>query len=301
MFWGRGTEAGVADVSPDIICAFSYSPPDAFPLFPRLEEVTWRIPAPDAFSFLRVISGPSLTTLDLSVPKIDKDVRNDPDNTNTDSHTTTQRRAEVLALIAQLGAMCPRMKSFQWADLWHALADIALEHAMHLRTLRKFNTHLPIVASNTLGPAPRQENDVFPGLQGLCLKARSYGYAEITSFLDSLPGRVRASTFEAHTSAPTNVATTLPDLIKAISRRLDSDTLACITITGDRFYEDPRIEQIAAFSVTIETLRPLLGFHNVENAELNFKRAISLVDEDLLETSQSWPKLRALRLNPGEG
>ncbi|EIW84593.1 hypothetical protein CONPUDRAFT_163674 [Coniophora puteana RWD-64-598 SS2] len=327
---GRGTKAYTTDVSPDVLLVFAHPPPDALPLFPRLEEVTWGIPALHVFPFLRPIAGPSLTTLELRNTHIDDDDETELEaaaaaDTGIDTDQRARRRAEALALIAGLGTMCPRMKNFKWSDLWHSsaaavamsravcqwhyledlhvdmLADIALDHVMRLRTLRKLRIHVPLVISNGHSLAQNQCGDIFPGLETLRLKARGCGYADITNFLTSLPGRVRARRFEAHTPSLANVVADLPDLIQTICNRFDRDTLKAVSITEDRTYDDQRIEHVADFDVTIDTLRPLLGFRNIESLELDLKRSISLDDDDLAQIACSWPKLQALGLNPGEG
>ncbi|EIW85670.1 hypothetical protein CONPUDRAFT_142143 [Coniophora puteana RWD-64-598 SS2] len=307
----HGWVPGVERLSQDILQALSHPPPPASKSpFPRLESLTWLgfdVDA-EATSFLRTLSGPRVTSLDLGGFTLRR--------ASTES-------ADLFQLIADLSVLFPALKSFAFSlpsmhtpnrpDLvaafsravsgWKHLRVLScgpldvptLLHLAHLPALENLDTSLPIYgldSSNTLQLA----KGAFSRLRDLAMW-HGHGFKQVIDIFDAIPRRLPELSKLYLNAEDRDGPDDIQRLNDIISRRVQVKALKELAIKE----ESTVMHSEDNWRVTLLTLQPALVFTQLESVILSTSRPISLTDSELVTLADAWPKLRSLAINPNYG
>jgi len=308
-----GWVPGVERLSQDILQALSHPPPPASKSpFPRLESLTWLGFDGDveAISFLRTLSGPRVTSLDLS--------------------GFTLRRAstkpeDLFQLVAALGVLFPALKSFAfplplrhtlnppgliaalsravfgWKDMrvlsCGPLHASAIRHLAHLPALENLETCLPTYYGLDSSDILQFPKLAFPFLRTLTMR-HGHRIKQIIDIFDAIPDRLpELSKLTIHAEERDG-----PDDIQrlndTISRRVQTEALRVLFVSEESILG---LHTVDSWRVTFPTLQPALVFTRLESVNLSTYRPVSLTDNELVTLADAWPKLKSLVINPKTG
>ncbi|EIW85507.1 hypothetical protein CONPUDRAFT_135225 [Coniophora puteana RWD-64-598 SS2] len=260
------------------------------PLFPRLRSLKWCNFWTKGFDFVKVILGPSITSLVIRPPSSEKH--------NVD-------------ILAMLSTACPCIKTFEWkhsnhsepsmeeVDVvsrlvcsWHELEEVicwalnstAIQHLASLPSLRKlsFRPHgisFPVLSSPT-----------FPFVKVLDIASP---YHQSLSVVAAFIGQCRSSPTSLIARGDKATTISMQELLTALLEQLDKSRLSDLHIQEtDSETEIPL--KLSSFKLAFQ-------FCSLSTVRIDSGRAVELDDEALLEMADAWPNIITLEINDRRG